>query len=100
VTVKIRYSDFQTFTKEKRIPYTSLDHTLIATVLDLFDKMYERRVLIRLIGVRFSHMVGGTYQIRLFEDSEKLLKLYQAMDNLRNRYGKNAVKRAIGMDAF
>jgi DNA polymerase-4 len=100
VTVKIRYSDFQTFTKQKRIPYTSLDHTLIATVLDLFDKMYERRVLIRLIGVRFSHMVGGTYQIRLFEDSEKLLKLYQAMDNLRNRYGKNAVKRAIGMDAF
>ena len=67
-------------------------------VLDLFDKMYERRVLIRLIGVRFSHMVGGTYQIRLFEDSEKLIKLYQAMDDLRNRYGKNAVKRAIGMD--
>ncbi len=98
VSVKVRYSDFQTFTKQKRIPYTSLDHTLIATVVDLFDKMYERRVLIRLIGVRFSNMVGGTYQIRLFEDSEKLIKLYQAMDNLRNMYGKNAVKRAIGMD--
>ena len=98
VSVKVRYSDFQTFTKQKKIPYTSLDHTLIATVVDLFDKMYERRVLIRLIGVRFSNMVGGTYQIRLFEDSEKLIKLYQAMDNLRNMYGKNAVKRAIGMD--
>jgi len=98
VTLKIRYSDFQTFTKQKRIPYTSLDHTLIATVLDLFDKMYERRVLIRLIGVRFSNLVGGTYQIRLFEDSEKLIKLYQTMDDLRNKYGKNAIKRAIGMD--
>lgn len=98
VTLKIRYSDFQTFTKQMRIPYTSLDHTLIATVLSLFDKMYERRVLIRLIGVSFSNLVGGTYQIRLFEDSEKLIKLYQAMDNLRNLYGKNAVKRAIGMD--
>ncbi|WP_321516182.1 DNA polymerase IV [Marinifilum fragile] len=98
VTLKIRYSDFQTYTKQKRIPYTSLDHTLIATVLDLFDRMYERRVLIRLIGVRFSNLVGGTYQIRLFEDSEKLIKLYQKMDYLRNRYGKNAVKRAIGMD--
>ena len=98
VTVKIRYSDFQTYTKQKRIPYTSLDHTLIAIVLDLFDKMYERRVLIRLIGVRFSNLVGGTYQIRLFEDSEKLIKLYQAMDHLRNQYGKNAVKRAIAMD--
>lgn len=98
VTLKIRYSDFQTYTRQKRIPYTSLDHTLIATVLDLFDKVYERRVLIRLIGVRFSNLVGGTYQIRLFEDSEKLIKLYQKMDYLRNKYGKNAVKRAIGMD--
>ena len=99
VTLKIRYSDFQTYTKQKRIPYTSLDHTLIATVLDLFDKIYDRRVLIRLIGVRFSYLVGGTYQIRLFEDSEKLIKLYQAMDLIRNRYGQSAVKRAIGMGA-
>jgi DNA polymerase-4 len=97
VTIKIRYSDFQTYTKQKRIPYTSLDHTLIATVLDLFDKIYDRRVLIRLIGVRFSYLVGGTYQIRLFEDSEKLIKLYQAMDLVRNRYGQSAVKRAISM---
>lgn len=97
VTVKIRYSDFQTYTKQKRIPYTSLDHTLIAVVLDLFEKMYERRVLIRLIGVCFSYLVGGTYQIRLFEDSEKLIKLYQAMDLVRNRYGQSAVKRAIAM---
>ncbi|MBI9058624.1 MAG: DNA polymerase IV [Labilibaculum sp.] len=97
VTLKIRYSDFQTYTKQKRISYTSLDHTLIAVVLDLFDKVYERRVLIRLIGVCFSNLVGGTYQIRLFEDSEKLIKLYQAMDHVRNRYGQNAVKRAIAM---
>lgn len=97
VTVKIRYSDFQTYTRQKRIPYTSLDHTLIPTVLDLFDKIYDRRVLIRLIGVRLSNLVGGTYQIRLFEDSEKLLKLYQAMDNVRNRYGQHAVKRAVGI---
>ncbi len=97
VTLKIRYSDFQTYTKQKRISYTSLDHSLIAVVLDLFDKAYERRVLIRLIGVRFSNLVGGTYQIRLFEDSEKLIKLYQAMDHVRNRYGKNAIKRAITM---
>ncbi|TKG95341.1 DNA polymerase IV [Puteibacter caeruleilacunae] len=97
VTVKIRYSDFQTYTRQKRIAYTSLDHTLIETVLDLFDRMYDRRVLIRLIGVRFSHLVGGTYQMRLFEDSEKMIKLYQAMDKMRNRYGQDAVKRAVGM---
>lgn len=98
ITLKIRYSDFQTFTKQKRVPYTSLDSTIIETVLDLFDRMYERRVLIRLIGVRLSNLVYGTYQIRLFEDSEKIIKLYQAMDRMRNRFGKEAVKRAVGMD--
>ncbi|NQU85694.1 MAG: DNA polymerase IV [Mariniphaga sp.] len=97
VSVKIRYSDFQTHSMQKRIPYTSLDHTLIETVMDLFDKIYNRRVLLRLIGVRFSHLVGGSYQIKLFEDSEKLIKLYQAMDSVRNRYGQDAVKRAIAM---
>lgn len=99
VSVKVRYSDFQTHTKQKRIPYTSLDHTLIDTVLDLFEKVYDRRVLVRLIGVRFSGLVGGSYQIRLFEDSFKMIKLYQAMDRLRNRYGQDAVKRAQGMGA-
>lgn len=97
VSVKIRYSDFQTYSKQRRINYTSLDHTLIQTILELFDLLYQRRVLIRLIGVRFSHLVGGSYQIRLFEDSEKLIKLYQSMDKIRNRYGQKAIKRAVTM---
>ncbi len=98
VSIKIRYSDFQTYSKQRRLHYTSLDHTLISTTLELFDALYQRRVLIRLIGVRFSHLVGGSYQIRLFEDSEKLIKLYQSMDKIRNRYGQKAVQRAVTMD--
>lgn len=97
VSIKIRYSDFQTYSKQRIIPYTSLDHTLIRTTLDLFEQLYQRRVLIRLIGVRFSHLVGGSYQMRLFEDSEKLIKLYQSMDIIRNRFGQQAVKRAVTM---
>ncbi len=98
VSIKIRYSDFQTYSKQRRIPYTSLDHTLINITLELFEALYQRRVLIRLIGVRFSHLIGGSYQIRLFEDSEKLIKLYQSMDRIRNKYGKKAVKRAVTME--
>jgi DNA polymerase-4 len=98
VSVKIRYSDFQTYSKQRRIPYTSLDHTLIATTLELFETLYRRRILIRLIGVRFSNLIGGSYQIRLFEDSEKLIKLYQSMDLIRNKYGKRAIKRAVTID--
>lgn len=97
VSIKIRYSDFQTYSKQRMIPYTSLDHTLIKTTLELFEILYQRRVLIRLIGVRFSHLVGGSYQMRLFEDSEKLIKLYQSMDSIRNRFGQKAVKRAVTM---
>lgn len=97
VSIKIRYSDFQTYSKQRIIPYTSLDHTLIQTTLDLFEQLYQRRVLIRLIGVRFSHLIGGSYQMRLFEDSEKLIKLYQSMDIIRNRFGQQAVIRAVTM---
>ncbi|MBD81222.1 MAG: DNA polymerase IV [Crocinitomicaceae bacterium] len=99
VTVKIRYSDFTTESKQMHIPFTSVDHTLIETVNQLFDKLYSRRMLIRLVGVRYSKLVGGGYQINLFEDSEELVSLYQAMDAVRNRYGQDAIKRAVSMDS-
>ncbi|MFM2206518.1 MAG: hypothetical protein RL213_493 [Bacteroidota bacterium] len=97
VTVKIRYSNFDTHTMQSRIPYTSADHTLIARAKELFDKLYHRRLLVRLVGVRFSHLVSGGHQINLFEDSEETIRLYRAMDGLRNRFGENAVRRAAGM---
>lgn len=98
VTVKVRYSDFNTYTQQIKIPYTSLDHSLIEHVKDLFDKLYQKRLLVRLIGVRFSHLVQGTYQLNLFENCEKQLQLYNAMDQLRQRFGKFAVQRALGFN--
>ncbi len=97
VTVKIRYSDFTTVTRQLHVPYTSVDHKLINTVQELFKILYARRMLIRLIGVRYSKLVGGGYQINLFEDNEEMVRLYQAMDAMRNKYGQDAVKRAVGM---
>ena len=99
ITVKIRYSNFDTHTQQKRIPYTSFDHHLIETTRELFRKVYQRRMLIRLIGVRFSHLVQGTQQLNLFEDTSEMVKLYQAMDRMRNRFGPDAVKRAAGLRA-
>jgi DNA polymerase-4 len=91
VTVKIRYADFNTFTRQKKIPYTSNQRELSRYTMELFDQLYERRQLIRLIGVRFSGLVQGNLQIRLFEDSEEELALMQAMDRIRNRFGKDAI---------
>ena len=99
VTFKIRYSDFQTYTKQKRIPYSASDHNILPIVLDLYKTLYQRRLLVRLIGVRFSHLVSGGHQINLFEDNDKIMSLYQAMDRMRNRYGDRAVIKAGGMGA-
>ncbi len=97
VTVKIRYSDFDTHTLQKRIAYTAFDHVLISVALELFERLYKRRMLIRLIGVRFSHLVSGSQQLDLFDEKPQLADLYQAMDKLRIRYGNYAVQRAAGM---
>jgi DNA polymerase-4 len=96
VTIKIRYANFDTETKQCRVQYTSADHILTKTVTDLFDKLYQRRMRLRLIGVRFSGLVRGTYQIDLFQDTEEMLALYQAMDKMKNRYGFDAVMRCAG----
>ncbi|MFW5707586.1 MAG: DNA polymerase IV [Bacteroidota bacterium] len=97
ITVKIRYSNFDTHTLQKRIPYTSFDHILIQAAKELFQKLYTRRMLIRLVGVRLSHLVSGSQQLHLFEDTPEMVSLYQAMDRIRHRFGRYAVKRAVGM---
>jgi len=99
IAVKIRYSDFNTYTKQLKIPYTSADHILIPKIQEIFKKLYNRRLLVRLIGIRFSHLAGGNYQINLFDDNEEVLHLYNAMDKIRNRYGDRSVLRAASMGA-
>ena len=99
VSVKIRYSDFNTYTKQLKIPYTSADHVIIPRVLELFDSLYQRRLLIRLVGVKISNLVSGNYQINLFDDTEEMLSLYNAMDIIRNRYGELSITRASAIGA-
>ncbi len=95
VTVKIRYSNFDTHTLQKRIEYTTFDHVLIPVAKELFERLYQRRMLIRLIGVRFSHLVRGVQQLNMFEDTPEMVNLYLAVDRLRNRFGRYAVHRAV-----
>jgi DNA polymerase IV len=98
VTVKIRYSDFNTFTMQCRVPYTAMDSLLIEKVKELFDKLFQKRLLIRLVGIRFSHLIQGTYQFNLFEDRVEQIQLYAAMDKMKRRFGTEAVMRAAGLD--
>ena len=91
VTVKIRYSDFETHTLQQKIPPTAFDHTLIATAKTLFRRLYTRRVRVRLLGIRLGGLTPGTQQLSLFGDDPKMARLYQAMDRIRDRYGTKTI---------
>ncbi len=94
VTVKIRYADFNTLTRQCRIPYTANDQALGRKVQSLFEQLYDRRQRLRLVGLRFSHLISGGYQINLFEDTQKQLRLYEAIDKVKFRFGADAVMSA------
>jgi len=93
ITVKLRYADFNTFTKQAKIPYTAQDSTLTEYSLSLFNRLYERRQAIRLVGVRFSVLTPGSSQLNLFDNTEKEGRLLEAMDKIRDRFGKGAIGR-------
>jgi DNA polymerase IV len=94
ITVKIRYSSFDTFTKQCTIAYTGNTQEIYRTVHQLFYQLYDRRLSIRLIGVRLSHLVHGNYQINLFSDTQEQIKLYQAIDNIKQRFGADTLMSA------
>lgn len=98
VTVKIRYSNFDTETRQMHIPFTSSDHVLLKTVQELFDKLYNRRMLIRLVGVRLSSLVQGNHQIDLFSDTAESISLYERMDHIKHRFGSDKLMRAVTLD--
>ena len=100
VTVKIRYANYDTHTLQKKITYTSFDHVLIGVVRELFRRLYERRMLIRLIGVKLGGLIHGVQQLDLFDNNEEQIKLYLSMDKIRLRFGAGAIRRASGMTAI
>ena len=97
VTVKLRYSNFDTVVKQKSIDYANADHLLLQTAQELFKKLYDRRLLVRLLGIRFTRLVPGNYQIKLYEDTQEMIRLYQSIDGIKKRYGEKSLMRAIGV---
>ena len=96
ITVKLRYSNFDTVSKQIAIPYTCSDHLILPKVNELFKKLYDRRMLVRLVGVRFSNLIPGNHQIDLFQDSQEMISLYKALDSVNHQYGRFMIMRASG----
>ncbi len=97
VVIKIRYNNFDTETKQTRIPYTAFDHILRERIFDLFEKVYTRRMRLRLVGIRFTGLVRGSYQIDMFQDTTEVVALYQAIDKIKNKFGSASVKRGSAL---
>lgn len=94
LVLKIRYSDFSTHTRQVKIPYTGNDQILLQHVRQLFALLYDRRLRIRLLGVRCTDLVHGRPQLSLFDQESKLLHLDSALDQVRRKFGETSVQRA------
>jgi len=95
ITIKIRYSNFETTSRQETIDYTSLDDKLIAKAKDLFNKSWQKGRTVRLLGVRFSQLIPFTMQMSLFEDSAEKLNLYKAVDDIKNQFGVDVISKAV-----
>jgi DNA polymerase-4 len=93
VTVKIRYADFETVSRQEVIDYTALDDVLVAKVKSLFNKLYRKGNKVRLLGVRFSHLIPFTVQMNLFDQSVEKLQLYKTIDKIKSQFGHDVITK-------
>lgn len=93
IAVKIRYPDFETTSKQTTIDPTAADDEIIPVVKLLFKKLHKKGKPVRLLGVRLSELVNDAVQTNLFSNAEKKNELYKKIDEVKNRFGKDLLKR-------
>lgn len=93
VAVKIRYPDFETQQRQATIPYTYYDDELIHNAKTLFHQLYRKGKPVRLLGVRLSELTDEAAQTNLFQDVSKKNELYKAIDEVKDRYGKDLLTK-------
>ncbi|HAN38376.1 MAG TPA: DNA polymerase IV [Chitinophagaceae bacterium] len=94
VTVKIRYPDFETTSKQSHIPYTLSDAEILVAAKALFHQLYRKGMSVRLLGVRLSDFTEHAQQASLFDDTGKTHQLYKAIDDVKNKFGLTALVKA------
>lgn len=93
ITIKIRYPDFETHTKQVSIHSSSYDDEMFKVVKDLFTQLYSKGKPVRLLGVRLSDLVGDSVQTDLFDNRVQKSRLYAAIDGVKNRFGTESLNR-------
>jgi DNA polymerase IV len=99
VQVKLRYSDFSTFTRARTLDHGSqIDTELSRAVRELFHGSWTRKP-IRLLGVYAQSLKPNEGQTSLLEEgkTESWRKTLHAVDKIRDKYGEGIVSLAAGM---
>jgi len=106
VSVKVRYSDFDTRIKSRTLPCpTDREQNIYPVALELLERLLTRGVRVRLLGVNLSALVPYSAQYELFPrtspsgDPEKIDRLNRSLDLIRKRFGFEAIMRAGALNS-
>ncbi|MGA8023163.1 MAG: DNA polymerase IV [Candidatus Acidiferrales bacterium] len=95
VTLTLRYANFTTITRGHTLAEPSdLDTVFLRAVRELFHRAWDGKAMLRLVGVAFTSFSAGSAQFDLLDPQrrEKLERLAQATDRLRDRFGFSKVQ--------
>jgi len=94
VAIKFRNANFETSTRQITIPATIADSDIIKAATDLFTKLYVPGTLVRLLGVRLAGLTDTGAQTNLFDNKTEQNALYEAIDAVKNKFGKSVLRKA------
>ena len=97
IQIKLRYADFSTITRQVTLPvFTNQDSEIFTAAIALFNMHWSKGMPVRLLGVGVSGLGAPLRQLDLWEKQDGLREqqLLKAIDQLRERYGKNIIQRA------
>jgi DNA polymerase-4 len=98
ITVKIRYTSFKTITRSRTLPTpTCFDREIFGVARELLRKNLAQGAAVRLLGVSTSGLQSTGWQdsILNFQKRNSLEKLYQGIDQLRDRFGEEAITTGL-----
>jgi len=95
VVLKLRYPDFRTITRQATLSQpTDLSDVIHSHAVRLLRKEWKKGMQVRLIGVGVTGLVEAR-QLSLFDTAtERLGRLSRVVDEIRSKYGKDAIRRA------
>lgn len=100
IRLKIRWPDFTTLSRQVTLDTrTDQDNIIFDTAFSLFEKVWQKGQPVRLIGVGISGLGPPLRQMSFWDNTgEKDRRLQEAVDAVRERFGKEAIQRGYQLE--